>query len=150
MTFSFFLKICLVLLFSSTLISCSQFTSGEGLLSSSETNQIVEKKEKLISLGYASISAQRGNTFDLQMLNAIKVSKLEAYKEMAEQLFGVLVKAENNIEGAQLQNDTLKSRVRGLVRGAKVLRSYHEGDVYITELELDLQNSPFFSSAAEY
>jgi len=150
MTFSFYLKISLVLLFSSTLISCSQFTSGEGLLISSETNQIVEKKEKLTSLGYASISAQRGNTFDLQMLNAIKVSKLEAYREMAEQLFGVLVKAENNIDGAQLQNDTLKSRVRGLVRGAKVLRSYHEGDVYITELELDLQNSPFFSSATGY
>lgn len=150
MTFSFYSKISLVLLFSGTLMSCTKLNNREGLLITSEANQTVEKKENLISLGYASISAQKGSTFDMQMLNAIKVSKLEAYKEMAEQLFGVLVKAENNIDGAQLQNDTLKSRVRGLVRGAKVLRSYHEGDIYITELELDLQNSPFLSHATGY
>jgi len=150
MTLSFYSKISLVLLFSATLMSCTKLNNREGLLITSEANQTVEKKENLISLGYASISAQKGSTFDMQMLNAIKVSKLEAYKEMAEQLFGVLVKAENNIDGAQLQNDTLKSRVRGLVRGAKVLRSYHEGDIYITELELDLQNSPFLSHATGY
>ena len=150
MRLCFYLKVGLILSFSSILMSCTKLNNGEGLITMAETTPVIEKKEKLVSLGYASISAQKGSTFDLQMLNAIKVSKLEAYKEMAEQLFGVLVKAENNIDGAQLQNDILKSRVRGLVRGAKVLRSYHEGDVYITELELDLQNSPFFSRATGY
>ena len=95
------------------------------------------------SVGYAPIAAQKGETFDLQMLNAIKASKLEAYKELAEQIYGVLLSAENNVSGSRLQDDQIESRVKGLVRGARVLKSYHQGDVYITELELDMQSLSF-------
>ena len=143
MSLHFSFKISLVLLFSATLFSCTKFNNGSEFLGVDEVRAPEIHKQSLIAVGYASISAQKGGSFDLQMLNAIKVSKLEAYKEMAEQLHGVLVSAENNIDGARLQDDFIRSRVKGLVRGAKVLRSYHEGDVYITELEIDLQSSPF-------
>ena len=98
----------------------------------------------MTSVGYAPIAAQKGDSRDLQMLNAIKVSKLEAYKEMAEQVYGVLVNSENNVVGGRLQDDIIKSRVKGLVRGAHVLKSYPRGEVYITELELDMAHFPFF------
>jgi len=77
------------------------------------------------------------------MLNAIKASKLEAYKELTEQIYGVLLTATNDVKSAQLIDDRIQSRVRGIVRGAKVLKSYHEGDLYITELELNMQSLPF-------
>lgn len=95
------------------------------------------------SVGYAPIAAQKGDTFDLQMLNAIKASKLEAYKELAEQIHGVLVDAKNSASGSSLQDDHIESRVKGLVKGARVLKSYHEGDLYITELELNMQSLSF-------
>lgn len=98
------------------------------------------------SVGYAPIDAQSGDSFDLKMLNAIKASKLEAYKEMAEQVYGVLVTAGDNTEGGLLIGDKIESKVKGLVRGARVLRSYHEGDVYITELELDIKTLPFLQA----
>lgn len=133
------IKLCLLLPLCISLFSCAE------LIETAEPNIKVEDTSQiLVSVGYASIGAQKGSSFDLQMLSAIKVSKLEAYKEMAEQLYGVLISAENNVDGARLRDDSIKSRVKGLVRGAKVLRSYHKDDVYITELELDLQRSPFF------
>lgn len=133
------IKLCLLLPLCISLFSCAE------LIETAEPNLKVEDTSQiLVSVGYASIGAQKGSSFDLQMLSAIKVSKLEAYKEMAEQLYGVLISAENNVDGARLRDDSIKSRVKGLVRGAKVLRSYHKDDVYITELELDLQRSPFF------
>ena len=98
------------------------------------------------SVGYAPIEAQPGDSFDLKMLNAIKASKLEAYKEMAEQIYGVLISAGDNTEGAVLSDDRIESKVKGLVRGARVLQSYHEGDVYITELELDMKTLPFLKA----
>ena len=101
------------------------------------------------SIGYASIGAQSGKTFDLKMLNAIKASKLEAYKEMAEQVHGVFLTSENNIKATRLTDDGIQSQVTGLVKGARVLKSYHEGDVYITELVLDMQTLPFLD-AFEY
>ncbi|MCG6199762.1 LPP20 family lipoprotein [Psychromonas antarctica] len=101
------------------------------------------------SVGYAPIAAQKGATFDVQMLNAIKASKLEAYKELAEQIYGVLLNAENSVTNASLQSDQIESRVQGLVRGARVLKSYHRGDIYITELELNMR-SLFFIQAPEF
>ena len=38
-----------------------------------------------------------------------------------------------------LENQQLTSSVQGLIRGAKVVRSYPVGDVYTTELSLDFR-----------
>ncbi|GLS89299.1 hypothetical protein GCM10007916_03660 [Psychromonas marina] len=98
------------------------------------------------SVGAAPIEGQSGKTFELKMLNAIKASKIEAYKEMAEQIYGVLLTAENSVEGAYLGDDRIKMSVKGLVKGARVLKSYHEGDLYITELELKMESLPYLTN----
>lgn len=100
------------------------------------------------SVGYAPIAAQKGATLDLKILNAIKASKLEAYKELAEQIHGVLLNATNSASGSSLQDDQIESRVKGLVRGARVLKSYHERDIYITELALDMKSLSVLHSPA--
>lgn len=98
------------------------------------------------AVGYAPIEVQSGDSADVKMLNAIKVSKIEAYKELAEQIYGVLLTADNNVDGASLKDDNIKSQVKGLVKGARVLKSYHEGGLYITELELDMKTLPYLKN----
>ncbi|MCG9759426.1 flagellar biosynthesis protein FlgP [Pseudoalteromonas sp. Isolate6] len=93
----------------------------------------------LRAVGYAPLSAQPGKTAGEKQLMAIKVSKLEAYRELAEQLYGQNLTSTITVKGAIAQNDGLKSQVNGLVRGAKVLKSYAVGDTYATELELDMK-----------
>ncbi|MEQ2353303.1 LPP20 family lipoprotein [Pseudoalteromonas piscicida] len=93
----------------------------------------------LRAVGYAPLSAQPGKTTGEKQLMAIKVSKLEAYRELAEQLYGQNLTSTITVKGAIAQNDGLKSQVNGLVRGAKVLKSYAVGDTYATELELDMK-----------
>ena len=102
---------------------------------------------EFVSVGYATMSAQNGATDDIKMLNAIKASKLEAYKELAEQVYGVMLTSENSVQDYQLQSGRLKSKVKGLVRGAKVIRTYHESDLYITELGLNMTTLPFLKDA---
>ncbi|MFT6907313.1 MAG: hypothetical protein ACJAS1_003991 [Oleiphilaceae bacterium] len=120
------------------LFSCAKSSDGNRQIDETQDYQYT-----FTSVGYAPIAAQKGETFDLQMLNAIKASKLEAYKELAEQIYGVFVNAKNSVSGSSLQDDLIESRVKGLVKGARVLKSYHEGDLYITELELNMQSLPF-------
>jgi hypothetical protein len=102
---------------------------------------------EFIAIGYATITAQVGASQDIKMLNAIKASKLEAYKELAEQVYGVMLTSENSVQEYQLQADGLKTKVKGLVRGAKVIRSYHEADIYITELGLNMKTLPYLKDA---
>ncbi|MEJ6473033.1 LPP20 family lipoprotein [Pseudoalteromonas piscicida] len=93
----------------------------------------------LRAVGYAPLSAQPGSSAGEKQLMAIKVSKLEAYRELAEQLYGQKLTSTTTVKGAIAQNDGLKSQVSGLIRGAKVLKSYAVGDTYATELELDMK-----------
>ncbi|KZN65710.1 hypothetical protein N473_11840 [Pseudoalteromonas luteoviolacea CPMOR-1] len=93
----------------------------------------------LKAIGYAPLQAQPGATESEKMLMAIKVSKLEAYRELAEQVYGHQLNATTTVRGVIAQNDGLRSQVQGVIRGARVLKSYAVGDIYTTELELDMK-----------
>ncbi len=93
----------------------------------------------LTAVGYAPISAQLGSDESTKTLMAIKASKLDAYRELAEQVFSQKVDGEQEWANLILTNNQLKSSVEGVIRGARVLKSYPVGeDTYATELELDM------------
>jgi hypothetical protein len=131
----------LILLFS--LSGCSSHLMQKKPLTTTDTleNRSSDDHE-FVAVGYAAIATQKGDSDDVKMLNAIKASKLDAYKELAEQIYGVMLTSENTIEQHQLQDEVLEVKVTGLVRGAKVLRTYHEGNLYITELALKMKTLP--------
>lgn len=99
-----------------------------------------EQHPVLTAVGYAPISAQMGNTDSAKMLMAIKASKLDAYKELAEQVYGQRIDTQQSLANLVLQNNDLKASVEGVIRGAEVIKTYPVGDdVYATELSLDFQ-----------
>lgn len=94
----------------------------------------------LTAVGYAPISAQTGNSDSAKMLMAIKASKLDAYKELAEQVYGQRIDTQQSLANLVLHNNELKASVEGVIRGAEVVKTYPVGeDVYATELSLDFQ-----------
>lgn len=91
----------------------------------------------LRATGYAVLSKQKGATMAEKQINAMRASKMEAYRELTEQLVGVYVKAHNRNTNNIEREDRLVTEVEGLVHGARVVRQYPLGDTYCTELELD-------------
>lgn len=89
--------------------------------------------------GYAPISLQPGKTDDQKQLNAMRVSKLRAYQELAAIVNGQYLYGTTTVESMILQNDEFKTAVAGVVRGARVVKSFPvQEDVYATILEVDL------------
>ena len=91
----------------------------------------------LRATGYAVLSKQKGATMAEKQINAMRASKMEAYRELTEQPVGVYVKAHNRNTNNIEREDRLVTEVEGLVHGARVVRQYPLGDTYCTELELD-------------
>ncbi len=92
------------------------------------------------AVGYAPINAQMGLDEASKRLMAIKASKLDAYRELAEQVYGQKVDGNQQLSNLVLTNNSLKSSVEGVIRGARVVKTYPVGeDTYATELELDMQ-----------
>lgn len=92
----------------------------------------------LRATGYASISRQIGSTAQIKQVKAMRASKLEAYKELTEQVNGIYIKANESLNANTTEvSNSVKSEVDGFVHGARVIRQYAVGDTYATELELD-------------
>ncbi|MCR5536172.1 MAG: hypothetical protein K6F05_02015 [Succinivibrio sp.] len=91
----------------------------------------------LRATGYAVYSKQPGPTRADKMIQAMRASKLDAYRELTEQLNGLYINSETGLNNTRQGKDTVKTQVEGFVHGARVIRQYPVGDTYTTELELD-------------
>jgi len=89
--------------------------------------------------GYAPISLQPGQTEQQKMLMAMRASKLRAYQELAGIIHGQYLYGTTRVEDMVLQSDSFKTAVAGIVRGARMVKSYPvQDDTYATVLEVDL------------
>ena len=98
-----------------------------------------ERFPELTAIGYAPVDQQRGATNEERVLQAMRASRLEAYRELVEQVQGIQVDGESSVADMLLQNDSLRAQVSGIIRGAEVVRSYPVGEYYATELRLDYE-----------
>lgn len=112
------------------------------LLSGCVTNQYPfaeagRSTDLIIGIGYAVIDSQPGSSPEQKRLMAIKASKLEAYKSIAEQLYGQYIESRGRLSNSTLEQEELVSRVEGLVLGARLvsIKPISE-DSYETKLEV--------------
>ncbi len=92
----------------------------------------------LTAVGYASVSEQTGKNVEEQQVRAMRASKIDAYRELAEQVYGMRVSGRADLTDQRLGTETTSGAVDGVIRGAEVVRSYKVGDSYVTELRLDV------------
>lgn len=89
--------------------------------------------------GYAPISLQPGETQQQKMLMAMRASKLRAYQELAGVVHGQYLYGTTTVQDMVVKNDQFKTAVAGIVRGARVVKTYPvQDDTYATILEVDL------------
>ncbi len=99
---------------------------------------LIEKRETLTATGYAVISIQNHRTAAQQRLLAIRAAKLDAYRSLTEQVYGLKLDAVATVADMVVQNDTFRSRVEGVIYGATLVSITPSGDdTYETTLSLD-------------
>lgn len=104
--------------------------------------QSVEPKSfpVLTAIGQAPISLQKSEHKIQRMLMAMSASKIAAYAELAEQVYGQSIDGKTTMSNLIVNNQQLRTSVQGVIRGAKVVKSYPVGDSYSTELSLDFKD----------
>lgn len=99
---------------------------------------MVEKRDTLSATGYAVISVQGHRNPAQQRLMAIRASKLDAYRSLTEQVYGLRLDATATVADMMVQNDTFRSRVEGVIYGATLVSITPSGDdTYETTMTLD-------------
>ncbi|EQB8917252.1 flagellar assembly lipoprotein FlgP [Vibrio fluvialis] len=101
--------------------------------------QTMRPDDWLTAVGYASISEQKGRDDEEKQVRAMRASKIDAYRELAEQVYGMRVSGRAELQDQRLGTELTSGAVDGVIRGAEVVRSYKVGDSYVTELRLDIR-----------
>lgn len=101
--------------------------------------QTMRADDFIQAVGYASISEQRGRDEEEKQVRAMRASKIDAYRELAEQVYGLRISGRADLQDQRLGTELTLGSVDGVIRGAEVIRSYKVGDSYVTELRLDIR-----------
>ena len=99
---------------------------------------MADKRDALTSTGYAVVSVQNHRLPAQQRLMAIRASKLDAYRGLTEQVYGQQLDARTTVADMVIQSDSFRSRVEGVIYGARLESITPVGDdTYETTLTLD-------------
>jgi hypothetical protein len=75
----------------------------------------------LTASGFASITAQSGSDAAQRRLQAARAAKLDAYRNLAEQLYGVEFASDSVVADSRVREDHIRVRISGVIAGAEVI-----------------------------
>ena len=102
------------------------------------TSPLIEKRETITATGYAVVAVQNHKNPAQQRLMAIRASKLDAYRNLTEQVYGQQLDASSTVADMVVTNDTFRTKVEGVIYGARLVSITPVGeDTYETTLSLD-------------
>ena len=135
-TFCFSMSLAIGL---SSLTACKTVNLSDALFKESNlVAPLVEKRETITATGYAVVSVQSHRNQAQQRLMAIRASKLDAYRSLTEQVYGQQLDASATVADMVLTSDTFRTRVEGVIYGAKLVSITPVGeDTCETTLSLD-------------
>lgn len=76
---------------------------------------------KVTGTGFGSESSFEGYSVGQRRLMAIRASKLDAYRSLAEQLYGVKIDSNTQLSTLTARSDNFRARVNAIVKGARVV-----------------------------
>jgi len=95
-------------------------------------------KRVLTAMGYGTVDESR-YVASQRRLMGMRASKMEAYRALAEQLYGVRLNSNTTVENMVVKNDSYRSYIDAVVRGARVKRiTAIDANTYETVMEVEL------------
>jgi hypothetical protein len=97
---------------------------------------------KLNAVGYGAVNSYASHTEGQKKLMAMRASKLDAYRALAEQVRGVRLTGTSTVSSMIAQNDSFRVYIDAYIRGARVLSVNQIADGnYETTIEMDFDEN---------
>ena len=122
-------------------------TTGTRISAMQQSTNLLDEKTKasgeepfspsITAVGFSAIAIQPSKNLNQRRLMAIRAAKLDAYRGLTEQIYGINLDGETTVAEAMLTSDKMSSAVRGTIMGAKTVKIEPTGnDTYEVELSV--------------
>ncbi len=100
------------------------------------------KVKRLKAVGYGVESDYMNYPPPRKRLLAIRAAKVDAYRNLAEMLYGTRITGMTTVRDAAIESDRFRAYIDAVVRGAQLLALTPKGEgIYEAELELEINES---------
>jgi len=98
----------------------------------------VKGASALVGRGFSQVAGQPGKTLSERRLMAMRAARLDALRDLTEQIHGIRISSDSVLRDVILRNDALVAHVAGTLRGARTIAIEPRGDDgYFVQMELD-------------
>ena len=92
----------------------------------------------ITGVGFSAVSIQPGKNLNQKRILAIKAARLDAIRQLSEQIHGIQIKGTTKIAEAMVQSDTLRADIQGVILGARTVKiEPSSSDTYEVVVEID-------------
>ena len=127
--------------------SNSQYTEDQNTAAASviEVQKAVERLPvkvveipTITGVGFSAVSIQPGKNLNQKRILAIKAARLDALRQLTEQIHGIQLAGSTKIAEAIVQSDTLRADIQGVILGARTVKiDPSSSDTYEVVVEID-------------
>ncbi|MGS4946791.1 LPP20 family lipoprotein [Meridianimarinicoccus sp. RP-17] len=104
---------------------------------------------ELQGLGFAQVARQPGKSLNQKRILAIRAARLDAMRDLTEQVHGLHVSGQTTVRDAVVHDDVLRGVVDGEIRGARTVRITPKGsDSFEVVLALSPDTVRYIARAA--
>ena len=108
-----------------------------------------ETMQSITGLGYSQVKSQPGKTLNERRLMAIRAARLEAMRDLTEQVHGIHITSQTTVGKTVINNDVINAKIEGVLRGARTVRiTPKSSDTFEVVLELDPSTVSYIVTAA--
>lgn len=93
----------------------------------------------LQAVGFGTVRPDKGLTVNQMKLMAMRASRMDAYRNLTEQVYGIQIAGTTSVGAMVVENDSYKGFINGYMHGAKMTRQEPLGDNYSYETHLELE-----------
>ena len=92
----------------------------------------------ITGVGFSAVSIQPGKNLNQKRIMAIKAARLDALRQLTEQIHGIQLTGSTKIAEAIVQSDTLRADIQGVILGARTVKiEPSSSDTYAVAVEID-------------
>jgi hypothetical protein len=92
----------------------------------------------ITGVGFSAVSIQPGKNLNQKRIMAIKAARLDALRQLTEQIHGIQISGSTKIAEAIVQSDTLRADIQGVILGARTVKiEPSSSDTYEVVVEID-------------
>lgn len=92
----------------------------------------------ITGVGFSAVSIQPGKNLNQKRIMAIKAARLDALRQLTEQIHGIQISGSTKIAEAIVQSDTLRADIQGVMLGARTVKvEPSSADTYEVVVEID-------------